>query len=174
MPSLRSGIGASWCVLASSRHTSVRMRRLSIRPIRRAGQGTGPQHNQASDTGVGEQARPPFPDWLIEQGLGGRAAGYVHVGGCHMAGKRSHGITQDQARQALHARVDACPRGRPDTKLGVLEVSERGALLRRLRADADVVSGESWAVGGPPRWGRSVEHIGACSGTTAKYSGPGS
>jgi hypothetical protein len=69
----------------------------------------------------GEQARPPAPDWLIEQGLDGRAAVYVHVGGCHMAGIRSRGITHEQARAALYERVDACPHCRPDSELGVLE-----------------------------------------------------
>ncbi|TGB13819.1 DUF6233 domain-containing protein [Streptomyces sp. MZ04] len=70
----------------------------------------------------GEEARPPAPDWLIEQGLDGRAAVYVHVGGCHMAGKRSRGVDRDQARQALYElQVDACPHCRPDTELGVLE-----------------------------------------------------
>ncbi|WP_369214691.1 DUF6233 domain-containing protein [Streptomyces flavofungini] len=69
----------------------------------------------------GEQARPPAPDWMIEQGLDGRAAVYVHVGDCHMAGKRSRGVTREQARQALAAGVDACPHCRPDTALGVLE-----------------------------------------------------
>ncbi|MFE0132417.1 DUF6233 domain-containing protein [Streptomyces sp. NPDC059037] len=46
---------------------------------------------------------------------------YVHVGGCHMAGKRSRGVTQDEARRALYEHVDACPHCRPDTELGVLE-----------------------------------------------------
>lgn len=69
----------------------------------------------------GLAARPPAPDWLIEQGLDGRAPVYVHVGGCHMAGKRSRGVTQEQARQALYEQVDACPHCRPDTELGVLE-----------------------------------------------------
>jgi hypothetical protein len=72
----------------------------------------------------GEQARPPDPDWLIEQGIGqGRPSVYVHAGHCDMAPKppRAKGITQDQARRALHERVDACPHCRPDTELGVLE-----------------------------------------------------
>ncbi|WP_018528884.1 MULTISPECIES: DUF6233 domain-containing protein [unclassified Streptomyces] len=46
---------------------------------------------------------------------------YVHVGGCHMAGKRSRAATRDQARQALAAGVDECPHCRPDTALGVLD-----------------------------------------------------
>jgi hypothetical protein len=70
----------------------------------------------------GEQARPPAPDWLIEQGLDGRAAVYVHVGGCHMAGKRSRGVTREQAWRGVTVnQVKACPHCRPDTALGVLE-----------------------------------------------------
>lgn len=69
----------------------------------------------------GEQARPPAPDWLIEQGLNGRAAVYVHVGGCHMAGKRSRGVERDQALRAVTEGVDACPHCRPDRELGWLE-----------------------------------------------------
>ncbi|WP_371749884.1 DUF6233 domain-containing protein [Streptomyces sp. NBC_01283] len=66
-------------------------------------------------------ARPRNGSSCIEQGLDGRAAAYVHVGGCHMAGKRSKGITQDQARRALNEGVDDCPQCRPDAELGVLE-----------------------------------------------------
>lgn len=69
----------------------------------------------------GEQARPPAPDWLIEQGLAGRASVYVHLSGCRMAGKRSRAVTQDQARRALYEQVAACPHCRPDAELGVLE-----------------------------------------------------
>lgn len=79
------------------------------------------EQQRQTEQACGVQARPPTPDWLIEQGLDGRAAVYVHVGGCHMAGKRSRGITQEQARTALYERVDACPHCRPDTELGVLE-----------------------------------------------------
>lgn len=65
--------------------------------------------------------RPPDPDWLIEMGLTGRAATYVHVGGCHMTSKRCKAITADQARTALHEQVPPCPQCRPDNELGVLE-----------------------------------------------------
>ncbi|MEV6757276.1 DUF6233 domain-containing protein [Streptomyces sp. NPDC051214] len=44
----------------------------------------------------------------------------VRIGGCHMPGKRSRGVTQKQARQALYERVDAFPRCRPDGELGLL------------------------------------------------------
>ncbi|MFE2486087.1 DUF6233 domain-containing protein [Streptomyces mirabilis] len=69
----------------------------------------------------GEQARPPEPDWLIEQGLSGRSAVYVHVGGCGMAGKRSRGVEQDQALRALADGVDACTHCRPDSELGFID-----------------------------------------------------
>ncbi|MGY1579125.1 DUF6233 domain-containing protein [Streptomyces sp. MN13] len=70
----------------------------------------------------GLAARPPAPDWLIEQSLSRDVAPvYVHVGGCHMAGKRSKGVGRDQALRALGDGVDACPHCRPDTELGVLD-----------------------------------------------------
>ncbi len=68
----------------------------------------------------GAETRPPEPDWLIERGIGDGHALYVHVGGCHMKGKRSRGATQDQARRALAEGVAACSHCRPDTELGVL------------------------------------------------------
>ncbi|MEU6376780.1 DUF6233 domain-containing protein [Streptomyces sp. NPDC046909] len=70
----------------------------------------------------GIAARPPTPDWLIEQSLNRETPPvYVHVGGCHMAGKRSKAATREQARQALADRVDPCPHCRPDTELGMLD-----------------------------------------------------
>ncbi|WP_322656344.1 DUF6233 domain-containing protein [Streptomyces justiciae] len=44
---------------------------------------------------------------------------YVHVGGCHMSGKRSTGVTRAEALRALTDRVDPCPHCRPDTELGI-------------------------------------------------------
>lgn len=69
----------------------------------------------------GQKTRPPEPDWLIEVGLNGRAAVYVHRGDCHMAGKRSRPASHDQAIQALTAGVDACTHCRPDTALGWID-----------------------------------------------------
>nr|WP_206326116.1 DUF6233 domain-containing protein [Streptomyces sp. N502] len=69
-----------------------------------------------------EERRPPPPDWLIEQSLSRDVPPvYVHVGGCHMAGKRSKGVTRDAALRALTDGVDACPHCRPDTELGILD-----------------------------------------------------
>ncbi|WP_406369749.1 DUF6233 domain-containing protein [Streptomyces sp. NBC_00647] len=69
----------------------------------------------------GRQARPPQPDWMIEHGLNGGRPVYVHLGHCHMKGKRSRNASRDQARQALAEGVPACTHCRPDTELGVLE-----------------------------------------------------
>jgi hypothetical protein len=70
----------------------------------------------------GIQARPAPPDWLLEQGLNRDAPPvYVHVGGCHMAGKRSRGIDRGAALRALAAGVDACSHCRPDSELGYLD-----------------------------------------------------
>lgn len=68
-----------------------------------------------------EQRRPPEPDWLIERGIGDGPAVYVHAGGCHMAGKRSRGVTRDAALRALADGVEACPHCRVDTELGYLD-----------------------------------------------------
>ncbi|NYV74217.1 DUF6233 domain-containing protein [Streptomyces sp. UH6] len=68
----------------------------------------------------GREERPPPADWLLESGIGDGPAVYVHVGGCHMAGKRCRGVPRDVALRAL-AEVEACPHCRPDAELGYLE-----------------------------------------------------
>ncbi|WP_329376140.1 DUF6233 domain-containing protein [Streptomyces sp. NBC_01483] len=70
----------------------------------------------------GERAQPPVPDWLIEQALSRDTPPvYVHVGGCHMAGKRSKGVPRDAALRALVDGVPACTHCRPDSEQGYLE-----------------------------------------------------
>ncbi|WSB58629.1 DUF6233 domain-containing protein (plasmid) [Streptomyces cellulosae] len=46
---------------------------------------------------------------------------YVHVGGCWNTGKRSAGVSRDQALHALAEGVPACPHCRPDTELGYVD-----------------------------------------------------
>ncbi|MEU9481301.1 DUF6233 domain-containing protein [Streptomyces sp. NPDC048191] len=66
--------------------------------------------------------RQAAPEWLIERGLNGRSAVYVHVGGCANAGGRAKEVGRGQAVRALtEGGVPACPLCRPDTALGVLE-----------------------------------------------------
>ncbi|MFE6338483.1 DUF6233 domain-containing protein [Streptomyces sp. NPDC057806] len=80
------------------------------------------EERRAAERQRGVAARPPAPDWLIEQSLNRNVPPvYVHVGGCHMAGSRSRGVDRGQAIRALTDGVDACPHCRPDTELGVLD-----------------------------------------------------
>ena len=68
------------------------------------------------------EAQPATPDWMLEGGLSQAAPPvYVHVGGCHMAGKRVKGVPRDVALRALTEGVDACPHCRPDSELGYLD-----------------------------------------------------
>ncbi|MFJ8347613.1 DUF6233 domain-containing protein [Streptomyces sp. NPDC094153] len=70
----------------------------------------------------GAQARPPAPDWVLEQGLNRNALPVaVHAGVCHMAGKRYKGVTRETALRALAEGVPACTHCRPDTELGILD-----------------------------------------------------
>ncbi|MFD5134299.1 DUF6233 domain-containing protein [Streptomyces olindensis] len=70
----------------------------------------------------GIAAQPPEPDWLIERGLSGRDAVYVHAGGCWNAGKRSKGVTQEQALHALAEGIKPCPQCEPDNALAFLDI----------------------------------------------------
>ncbi|MDX2800135.1 DUF6233 domain-containing protein [Streptomyces scabiei] len=71
---------------------------------------------------VGQERRPTPPDWLLEHGLNRDALpSAVHVGGCHMAGKRSRGVGREEALRWLANGVVACTHCRPDTELGLLE-----------------------------------------------------
>ncbi|MFE5681707.1 DUF6233 domain-containing protein [Streptomyces sp. NPDC056512] len=96
-------------------------RRIAVQQVEQIDRWIAAEERREAERQRGEQARPPAPDWLIEMGLGGRDPVYVHVGGCHMAGKRSRGVERDQALRAVTEGVDACPHCRPDTELGVLD-----------------------------------------------------
>ncbi|MGW6481293.1 DUF6233 domain-containing protein [Streptomyces sp. NPDC055059] len=96
-------------------------RRIAVQQVEQIDRWIATEERRETEQARGEAARPPAPDWLIEMGLGGRAPVYVHVGGCHMAGKRSRGVERDQALRGLAAGVAACPHCRPDTGLGILD-----------------------------------------------------
>jgi hypothetical protein len=97
------------------------LERVQVGDLDRTRRWIAAEERRETERHRGAQARPPASDWLIEMGLGGRAPVYVHVGGCHMAGKRSRGVDRDQALRAVTEGVDACPHCRPDTELGILE-----------------------------------------------------
>jgi hypothetical protein len=70
----------------------------------------------------GIERRPAPPDWLLEMGLNRDTPPVqVHVGGCWNAGKRSKGISRDEALRALADGVKACSACRPDSELGFLD-----------------------------------------------------
>lgn len=70
----------------------------------------------------GLERRPPPPDWLLELGLNRDAPPVqVHVGGCWNSGKRTRGISRDEALRALADGVKACGACRPDSELGYLD-----------------------------------------------------
>ncbi|GAA1275476.1 DUF6233 domain-containing protein [Streptomyces aureus] len=96
-------------------------RRIAVQQVEQIDRWIAAEERRESERHRGEEARPPAPDWLIEMGLGGRDPVYVHVGGCHMAGKRSLGVERDQALRAVTEGIDVCPHCRPDTELGVLD-----------------------------------------------------
>jgi hypothetical protein len=88
--------------------------------VQRLDQAIAAAEQREAEVEQGRQRRPPEPDWLIERGLDGHTPPVaVHVGGCHMAGKRSVGVTEDDARRALAAQVPACTHCSPDSALGV-------------------------------------------------------
>jgi hypothetical protein len=97
------------------------LKRVQEQDLERTRRWIAAEERRQAEQRRGEQARPPEPDWLLEQGLDGRQAVYVHVGGCHMAGKRSRGVQRDQALRALADGIAACTHCRPDSELGYLE-----------------------------------------------------
>lgn len=67
-----------------------------------------------------EERQPLAPDWLVKPGIGsGPLPIAVHVGSCHMTGKRRRGVSQEEARRALAGNVEACPHCSPDNALGM-------------------------------------------------------
>ncbi len=78
------------------------------------------QERRAARNQRAVDARPPAPDWLIEQLPSGQTT-YVHAGECWAAGKRSKGISREEALRALADGTEACPVCTPDTALGFRE-----------------------------------------------------
>ncbi|MFJ8348975.1 DUF6233 domain-containing protein [Streptomyces sp. NPDC094153] len=70
----------------------------------------------------GIAARPPAPEWVLELGLNRDSLPItVHVGGCHMTGKRWRGVPREVAVRAITEGVPACGHCHPDTALGILD-----------------------------------------------------
>ena len=92
-----------------------------MRNITEAADAIGRRSSTTVALTAGEHDISVSRDWLIERGLSGQDAVYVHAGGCWNAGKRSKGVDRSTALHALTEGVRACPHCRPDTELGYLE-----------------------------------------------------
>lgn len=98
------------------------LERVQLNDLQRTQKWIAAEERREQERQRGIAARPPAPDWLIEQSLSHDVPPvYVHVGGCHMAGKRCKGIDQTTALRALTEGVTACPHCRPDSALGFLD-----------------------------------------------------
>lgn len=106
----------------SSRLEQLRfLERVQLADLERTQRWIAAEETRETERRRGEQARPPAPDWMIEQGLNGGLPVYVHRGDCHMKGKRSRGVDEAQARRALAEGVAACTHCRPDAELGFVD-----------------------------------------------------
>ncbi|MFL9658696.1 DUF6233 domain-containing protein [Streptomyces sp. PB17] len=75
----------------------------------------------------GRRNRPAPPEWIVELGIGaGRPPLQVHVGDCHMAGKRCRPVDRDEARRLLAEGLKPCTHCSPDVQLHIIDLS-RGA-----------------------------------------------
>ncbi|MFF8430912.1 DUF6233 domain-containing protein [Streptomyces sp. NPDC016566] len=98
------------------------LERVQERDLARTRRWIADEERKERERQAGEAARPAPPDWLLEYGLNRDAMpNAVHVGGCHMAGKRSKGVDSETVRRALTAGVKACTHCRPDSELGILD-----------------------------------------------------
>lgn len=79
------------------------------------------EQEQAAQQRLEQEQADAAPDWIVELGIGqGAPPVDVHIGGCHMAGKRRRTISREQAVELLAQGVNPCTHCRPDTELGIL------------------------------------------------------
>jgi hypothetical protein len=98
------------------------LERVQLRDLDRTRRWIADEERREAERRRGVEDRPAPPDWLLERGLNGHSPPvYIHAGDCWNAGKRSKGIEQAQARQALADGVKPCPHCRPDTALRMLD-----------------------------------------------------
>lgn len=82
-----------------------------------------------AEEGHGRRSRPAPPEWIVELGIGDRRPPLqVHAGDCYIAGKRRRPVGRNEARRLLAAGLKACGHCRPDSALGITELSGRPAL----------------------------------------------
>ncbi|MER6851585.1 DUF6233 domain-containing protein [Streptomyces flaveolus] len=98
------------------------LERVQLRNLERTRRWIADEERREAEHQHGIEASPAPPAWLLERGLNGHSPPvYVHAGDCWNTGKRSKGITREEARRALTDGVKPRPQCRPDTELGVLD-----------------------------------------------------
>ncbi|MEU1129612.1 DUF6233 domain-containing protein [Streptomyces sp. NPDC005900] len=99
------------------------LERVQLGDLERTRRWIAAEERRQAERVEGERRRPPTPDWVIEKSIGTGPPTYVHEGHCFRTPgwPRGQAITREQAREALHQEVPACPHCNPDVALGVLE-----------------------------------------------------
>jgi hypothetical protein len=98
------------------------LERVQAADLERTRRWIADEERRQAEKRTGEERRPPPPEWVLDYGLSLDAVPVaVHVGGCHMAGKRWKGVDRTAALRALSEGVAACTHCRPDAELGFLE-----------------------------------------------------
>ncbi|MFS4103733.1 DUF6233 domain-containing protein [Streptomyces sp. PD-S100-1] len=98
------------------------LERVQVADLERTRRWIADEERRQAERQRGIDVRPPAPDWVLERGLNRDSPPVsVHVGGCHMAGKRIKGIDRDTALRALAEGVQACGHCRPDSELGFVD-----------------------------------------------------
>ncbi|NED75430.1 hypothetical protein G3I51_24510 [Streptomyces sp. SID9944] len=98
------------------------LERVQVADLERTRRWIAEEERRQAERQRGLDARPPTPDWILERGLNRDSPPVaVHIGGCHMAGKRTKGIDRDTALRALAEGIQACGHCRPDSELGFVD-----------------------------------------------------
>lgn len=84
------------------------LERVQVADLERTRRWIVEEERRQAEKQRGAAVRPPAPDWLLELGLNREALPVsVHVGGCHMAGKRVRGVDRGEALRWLAGGVVA-------------------------------------------------------------------
>ncbi|MDQ1013599.1 DUF6233 domain-containing protein [Streptomyces afghaniensis] len=95
------------------------LERVQERDLARTRRWIVDEERREAERRVGEERRPPVPEWLIERGLDRSNIVAVHTGECWDPGKRVKTATRAQAIEAPRHQVPACTKCRPDRALGI-------------------------------------------------------
>ncbi|WP_194279790.1 DUF6233 domain-containing protein [Streptomyces sp. SYP-A7193] len=98
------------------------LERVQLRDLERTRHWIADEERREQERRRGIRDRPVSPDWLLEQGLNHNSPPVqVHCGDCWNKGKRTRGVSLDEARRAITEGVKACDVCRPDSALGFVD-----------------------------------------------------